>query len=92
MVSTRDGYPPTLSIYSITKWIVCRIILNSRLLVNDINWNIDFWDTAGQEKFDRLHPSYYFGAHSCMLVFDVTRKITYAHLYAKIRSVLFLLP
>ena len=39
------------------------------------------WDTAGQEKFDKLHASYYFGADCCILVFDVTRKITYRNLY-----------
>lgn len=51
--------------------------------MNETKWKVDFWDTAGQERFDRLHPSYYFGAHSCMLVFDVTRKITYSNLYDK---------
>ena len=41
---------------------------------------LDFWDTAGQETFNRMHPSYYYRAHCCILVFDVTRKITYQHL------------
>jgi len=41
---------------------------------------VDFWDTAGQEAFNRMHPSYYYRAHCCILVFDVTRKITYQHL------------
>jgi Rab-like protein 2 len=41
---------------------------------------IDFWDTAGQEAFNRMHPSYYYRAHCCILVFDVTRKVTYQHL------------
>mmetsp|Transcript_35270 Transcript_35270/g.70059 ORF Transcript_35270/g.70059 Transcript_35270/m.70059 type:complete len:218 (-) Transcript_35270:261-914(-) len=41
---------------------------------------IDFWDTAGQEAFNRMHPSYYYRSHCCILVFDVTRKITYQHL------------
>jgi Rab-like protein 2 len=41
---------------------------------------IDIWDTAGQECFNNLHPSFYFGAHACILVFDVTRKLTYANL------------
>jgi Rab-like protein 2 len=41
---------------------------------------LDFWDTAGQEAFNRMHPSYYYRAHCCILVFDVTRKITYQHL------------
>ena len=40
----------------------------------------DFWDTAGQEAFNRMHPSYYYRAHCCILVFDVTRKVTYQHL------------
>ena len=50
-------------------------------IVDGKNWEIDFWDTAGQEKFDKLHASYYFGADCCILVFDVTRKITYRNLY-----------
>ena len=41
---------------------------------------VDFWDTAGQESFNRMHPSYYYRAHCCILLFDVTRKITYQHL------------
>jgi len=41
---------------------------------------IDFWDTAGQERFNTMHPSYYYGAHCCVLVFDITRKITYKNL------------
>jgi GTPase SAR1 family protein len=23
---------------------------------------LDIWDTAGQESFNKLHPSYYYGA------------------------------
>lgn len=41
---------------------------------------IDFWDTAGQEQFSNLHPSYYYDAHCCILAFDVTRKVTYKNL------------
>jgi len=41
---------------------------------------IDFWDTAGQERFNSMHPSYYYRAHACILVFDVTRKVTYQHM------------
>ncbi|KAJ3325906.1 Rab-like protein 2A [Boothiomyces sp. JEL0866] len=44
------------------------------------NLEIDFWDTAGQERFQSMHASYYHGAHCCILVFDVTRKITYKNL------------
>lgn len=43
-------------------------------------YQLDFWDTAGQEQFESLHSSYYFGAHACLLAFDVTRKVTYKNL------------
>jgi len=43
-------------------------------------YKIDFWDTAGQEQFNKLHASYYYQAHACILCFDVTRKITYKNL------------
>lgn len=50
---------------------------------------IDIWDTAGQESFNSLHPSYYYGAHACIMVFDATRKVTYDNLkvwYNEMRS------
>lgn len=50
---------------------------------------VDFWDTAGQEKFNAMHPSYYYQAHACIMVFDVTRKQTYLNLnrwYGELRQ------
>eukprot|EP00474_Spongospora_subterranea_P011272 CRZ11730.1 hypothetical protein [Spongospora subterranea] len=44
--------------------------------------SVEFWDTAGQERFTSMHPSYYYGAHLCILAFDVTRKVTYQNLNA----------
>lgn len=41
---------------------------------------VDFWDTAGQEQFNKLHASYYYQANACILGFDVTRKVTYKNL------------
>ena len=41
---------------------------------------LNIWDTAGQESFNELHPTYYYGAHVCILVFDANRKITYKNL------------
>ena len=48
--------------------------------VNKETISVEFWDTAGQEMFQSIHPSYYHEANSCILVFDVTRKITYKNL------------
>lgn len=50
---------------------------------------VDFWDTAGQERFSNIHPSYYHNAMACILVFDISRKITYKNLsewYKELRS------
>jgi Rab-like protein 2 len=43
-------------------------------------YKIDFWDTAGQEQFKKLHASYYFQANACIIAFDITRKVTYKNL------------
>lgn len=59
-----------------------------KMLIGNFESILDIWDTAGQETFYEIHPSYYFGANSCILVFDATRKITYQNLskwYAEMR-------
>ncbi|CAF4601566.1 unnamed protein product, partial [Rotaria sp. Silwood2] len=28
---------------------------------------VEFWDTAGQEKFDNIHQSYFHQAHACIM-------------------------
>ncbi|KAL9183091.1 hypothetical protein ACHAXT_004878 [Thalassiosira profunda] len=50
---------------------------------------VEIWDTAGQEAFNSVHPSYYYRAHVCILVFDATRKQTYLnlkHWYSELRE------
>ena len=48
----------------------------------------DIWDTAGQDRFNSLHPSYYYRAHACLMVFDVTRKVTYKNLDRQVAGTL----
>ena len=48
-----------------------------------------YQDTAGQERFNNLHPSYFYKAHACVMAFDVTRKVTYKNLdrwYAELQE------
>lgn len=69
-----DGYKPQqLSTYALT-------LFQYKTLVDGVDVRVDFWDTAGQERFSSMHPSYYHQAHSCLLVFDITRKVTYKNL------------
>lgn len=69
-----DGYKShSLSTYALT-------MFRHKTKVDDETVLVDIWDTAGQEKFNNLHPSYYHDAHACIMVFDCTRKPTYKSL------------
>ncbi|XP_034234993.1 rab-like protein 2A [Thrips palmi] len=65
--------PQTISTYALT-------LYRYSSKVKDVDVIVDFWDTAGQEMFQSMHPSYYHQAHACIMVFDATRKITYKNL------------
>jgi GTP-binding nuclear protein Ran len=42
-----------------------------------ITFNV--WHTNGQEKFGSLRDEYYRDGHCCIIMFDVTSRITYRH-------------
>lgn len=50
------------------------------LTVDGNKAKLAIWDTAGQERFRTLTPSYYRGAQGVILVYDVTRRETFAKL------------
>jgi Rab-like protein 2 len=68
-----DYVPRQLSTFALT-------VFRHKGEVDGKTVEVDFWDTAGQERFASMHPSYYHRAHACILVFDVTRKVTYKNL------------
>lgn len=70
-----DNYRPhQLSTYALTLYTYKHKLPDGKVL------NVDIWDTAGQERFNSMHASYYYRAHACIIVFDVTRKITYKNM------------
>jgi small GTP-binding protein len=45
---------------------------------NAKSYRMQLWDTAGQERFRSLIPSYLKDAHSALIVFDVSSKLSFA--------------
>ncbi|PIN10430.1 GTP-binding protein SEC4, small G protein superfamily [Handroanthus impetiginosus] len=45
--------------------------------VDDIVVKAQIWDTAGQERYRAITSAYYRGAVGAMLVYDVTRQVTF---------------
>jgi Rab-like protein 2 len=84
-----DKYKPQLhSTYAVT-------LFHHTTEIDGRTVSVDLWDTAGQERFQSMHPSYYHGAHGCVLVFDVSRKVTYknlTHWYEELRQSRPLIP
>lgn len=76
----EDYTPRTASTYALT------LFRHNHFDDQGKEYAIDFWDTAGQEQFNKLHTSYYFQANACVLCFDVTRKITYKNMEAWYRE------
>ena len=51
-------------------------------MITDINneqVKLQIWDTAGQERFRSVTRGYYRGAAGALLVYDVSRRATFAH-------------
>ena len=46
-----------------------------KIVDSDVTLNI--WDTAGQERFKSLGPTFYRGSNCCILVYDVTKKVSF---------------
>lgn len=44
---------------------------------NNTVYNIQIWDTAGQETYKTITKSYYRGAVGCLLVYDITNRDTF---------------
>ncbi|XP_071379557.1 ras-related protein Rab-18 isoform X1 [Centroberyx affinis] len=75
-----DGNKAKLAI-----WVSEKLITAPRLKYHSVKTKIQVcgcWlsDTAGQERFRTLTPSYYRGAQGVILVYDVTRRETFTKL------------
>jgi small GTP-binding protein len=48
--------------------------------VDNVKVELQIWDTAGQEKFRSLGPIYYRCAAGALIVYDVTKRITFTNI------------
>ena len=48
-----------------------------RIEVNNKIFNLNVWDTAGEEKYHALAPIFFRGAHGALIIFDVTNRETF---------------
>lgn len=45
--------------------------------INNLMFNLNIWDTAGEEKYHAMAPIFYRGAQGAAVIFDVTNRETF---------------
>ena len=48
-----------------------------RIQIGDLLFNLNIWDTAGEEKYHAMAPIFYRGAQGAVVIFDVTNRETF---------------
>ena len=54
--------------------------LSTKLTVDEVTYNLQIWDTAGQEKFQAIGAAFYRGSDCCIVVFDLTMRKSFENL------------
>ncbi|KAH3743736.1 Rab GTPase [Pelomyxa schiedti] len=53
-------------------------IANKEITLDGSKISLQLWDTAGQERFRAISPAYYRGADAALLVYDITKRDSFA--------------
>ena len=56
---------------------------SANVMVDDRQINLELWDTAGQEDYDRLRPLSYSNAHVFIACFNLTNQDSLTHIEEK---------
>ena len=62
------------------KYTIGLNFLNKKVVKEDTIYDIYFWDTAGSERFKTINSIFYRGSDACILVFDLTKNITFSNI------------
>jgi len=60
---------------------------SKNVVINRKNVRLNFYDTAGQEKFKSLIPMYIRDANIIIIVFDVSNKISFDHVKTWLKEI-----
>lgn len=63
--------------YKVT--IGCQIVTHSQL-IDGQQIKFQLWDLAGQQRFEFVRSTFYRGSHAAILVFDLTRPVSFQNL------------
>jgi len=55
-------------------------ILRKTIELKEMTINMTLWDIAGQERWTDMRHVYYQGSSGCIMVYDVSRPITFKHI------------
>ena len=61
--------------------------LSKTMVVNDVVVRFQLWDTAGQEKFQALIPTYIKDASAAVIAFDITNKESFLNVSRWVQEV-----
>ena len=62
------------------KSTISNSFVTKKTTINKQNYNIDLWDTAGQEKYYQITKIFFKGSNVIIFVYDVTSKSSFAGL------------
>ena len=51
--------------------------VSKKLSINNRNFRLDIWDTAGEERYRALTKVFFVDSQICIFVFDITKKHTF---------------
>ena len=60
-----------------TKATIGMDFISMETKINDKEIRVQFWDTAGQEKYKAITRTYYRIAHGIVMVYDITKRSTF---------------
>ncbi|MFW9991238.1 MAG: Rab family GTPase [Candidatus Odinarchaeota archaeon] len=61
--------------------------LSKTIRQNEVVYNLQLWDIAGESKYTSFKKYYYSGAQGVLMVFDVTRRETLTKLYHWVENI-----